>query len=182
MTEIWKPVVGFEGLYEVSNLGRIKSLSRPQKHRTGSIFIKNERIIKCADGRAFNGYTSVPLQKPNENQVGYFVHRIVAEAFIDNPEVKPFVNHKNGIKTDNRVENLEWCTRSENAKHSFEIGLQCNKGINHPLHKLIEEDVLSIRIRYYLGESTYKIFNSKDYPISYTNIKDIVARRTWNHI
>lgn len=180
--EIWKDVVGHEKTHLVSNLGRVKSKSRIQKHHTGSLFIKKERLIKIVHGKAFNGYTSVPLTDEFGLQDGYFLHRLVAIAFISNPEDKPMVNHKNGIKTDCRVDNLEWVTRSENAIHSFAIGLQCNKGSNHPSHKLTDDQVLKIRDRYANGESTWKIFKSGDYEMSYTNIKDIVARRTWAHI
>lgn len=180
--EIWKDAAGLEETHLVSNLGRIKSKSRPQKHYTGSIFIKPERLLKIRAGTAFNGYTSIGLTHPDGSQWCYFLHRIVAETFIDNPDKKPFVNHLNGVKTDNRAINLEWCTRSENGIHAFKIGLQCNKGSNHPRHKLVDADVIRIRERYASGESTYKIFNSGDYKISYTNIKDIVAKRIWSHI
>lgn len=108
--ELWKPVVGFEGLYEVSNLGRVKTLAK--KH---------------------NNYTD-KLLKPIKNPFGYvyvmlsgrkhiFVHRLVAQAFILNKLNKPFVNHKNGDKEDNRHCNLEWCTRSENQLHGYRTGL-----------------------------------------------------------
>lgn len=184
MREIWKEVKGYEGLYEVSNLGRVKSLSRLQKHRTGTTFMKNERIVKITPAipqkkSTFSCYHQVRLEK-DDHQVQRFVHRLIASAFIDNPLHKPEVNHKNGIKTDNRIENLEWVTRSENVKHSFAIGLQSNKGVKHPLHKLTENEVLEIRQRYANGESSWQIYKSMD--MSYTNIKDIIAKRTWAHL
>lgn len=177
--EIWKDIPSFEGYYQASNLGRIKSL--PRKVWNHQCFmVRKERIIK--QSKLPDGYVQVGLKMPNDKQRRYMVHRIIGLAFHPNPENKEMINHKDGIKDNNNESNLEWSTRSENAKHSFIIGLQCNKGSNHPLHKVTDEDVLEIRNRYLKGESTYKIFNSKDYPISYTNVKDIVARRTWSHI
>lgn len=173
----WRPVKGFEGKFEVSNDGKVKSLPWQQIHsKTGKVFLKKERLLKIRFGSSFNGYSSVAIQGKS-----YFHHRVIAEAFIPNPDNKPCVNHKNGIKTDNRIENLEWVTKSENSIHSFAIGLQSNKGDKHPGHKLTESEVLSIRLRYSLGESSWKIFKSIG-RISYTNIKDIIAKRIWSHL
>ena len=119
MEEIWKDVGGYEGLYQVSNLGKIKSLQRYEKHKNSKILVK-ERILKGCFNKT--GYHEARLYK---NGIAYYesVHRLVAKEFISNPYNKPEVNHINGIKKDNRVGNLEWCTKKENGKHAVSIGL-----------------------------------------------------------
>lgn len=113
--EIWLPVIGKEGLYEVSNMGRVKSLPRIIKNSNNRSV--RERIMAVVKNK---GYVVVGLQG-NKSNIG--VHRLVAAAFIPNPDNKPFINHKNGVRNDNRVENLEWCTQKENVHHAFETGL-----------------------------------------------------------
>lgn len=106
MQEIWKDVVGYEGLYQVSNTGLIKRLagSCPTAH--------TDRIVKATDNGT--GYWKIALCK-NNIQRQYLVHRIVAQAFIPNPNNYDFVNHKDENKKNNNVDNLEWCTKSYNA-------------------------------------------------------------------
>lgn len=175
--EIWKQVAGYEGLYEVSNIGRVKSLERTLVSNRCTV-VKKSKIKPL--NNAFNGYLSCALLN-NGSIKTHFVHRLVAFAFIQNEFNKPFVNHKNGIKTDNRVENLEWCTRSENAKHSFTIGLQDNKGESHPKHKLSSEQVLEIRAKYkpYVYERK-KL--AEEYGVGWTTIKGIVNNKQWRHL
>ena len=108
--EIWKPVVGYEGLYEVSNLGRVKSL--PRKDSKGGIKSQRETIW---------GYLLCQLWKDGKGK-NHSVHRLVAEAFIPNPEVKQTVNHIDCNKHNNRADNLEWATQSENVRHSVKLG------------------------------------------------------------
>lgn len=124
-TEIWKDITGYEGYYQVSNKGRVKSLDRyiiyTSKH--------NRQIRQRINGRILyqgicKGYKAVKLSK-NHIQTNYSVHRLVSEAFIANPENKPEVNHKNGNKKDNRVVNLEWVTASENQQHSYKFLGRC---------------------------------------------------------
>ena len=110
MEEIWEDVVGYEGSYQVSNLGRVRSFA----------FDKNGRVMNLTTNPF--GYIYVSLRKNLLNKK-YFVHRLVGDAFILNPESKPFINHIDGVKANNRADNLEWCTRSENQLHGYKIGL-----------------------------------------------------------
>ena len=118
--EEWRPVVGYEGSYEVSNMGRIKSLPKKRKTYGGTREMHYpEKILACVVKK--NGYVEMSLQK-NDKQMNEKMHRMVAEAFIPNPFCKPHVNHIDCDKLNNRVENLEWCTRKENARHAVENG------------------------------------------------------------
>lgn len=121
--EVWKPVVGYEGRYEVSNAGRVRSLIDTGGKPRVKPMIRKLRMMK-------SGYLSVTLW--NHGKVRLMKpHRLVAEAFLDKPDGAECVNHINGDKTDNRVENLEWCTLSENTRHAIRTGL-----IVHPEDRL----------------------------------------------
>lgn len=119
MQEIWKDVEGFEGLYQVSNLGNVKSLERSvRNHKSGATRTIKEHILMA--GRDKDGYLQVNLCKSGRMRAGK-IHRLVAKAFIPNPENKPQVNHKDGNKNNNVVNNLEWNTKSENLIHSLYV-------------------------------------------------------------
>lgn len=168
MEEIWKDIVGFEGLYQVSNLGNVKRLFSKR--------VLQERLI----GRNIDRYGYVKRVLSKEGKMYFFTeHRLVAIAFIDNPKNKATVNHKNGIKTDNRVENLEWHTNSENMSHAIETGLKDQKGIKHHKCKLTEEQVLEIRK---IGFSETRMSLSKKYGISRTNVLGIIRGKFWKHL
>ena len=124
--EKWKSIKGYEELYEVSNCGNICTKTKNKLFKLN----KNSR-----------GYIVVTFTK-NKIEKSYSVHRLVAEAFIPNPENKPQVNHINGDKTDNRVENLEWCTQSENQIHCFKNNLQKRNN-----KKVIQYDINNNLIR-----------------------------------
>ena len=110
--------MGYEGLYIVSNLGNVKSI----KYRS-------DKLLKSRDSP--KGYKRVVLWKGKQKRQ-YFIHRLVAQAFIPNPEGKPDVNHKNGDKGDNRVYNLEWVTKSENCRHRYkELGVPVFGGVRN---------------------------------------------------
>ncbi|WP_417444605.1 NUMOD4 motif-containing HNH endonuclease [Joostella sp.] len=106
--EVWKPIKGFEGVYAISSKGRVKSFKKDPKG-----YILSNKNSK-------GWYLNIVLKTRNKYK-SIKIHRLVAKHFIPNKDNKPFVNHKNGIKTDNRVENLEWCTPSENVKHAVKI-------------------------------------------------------------
>lgn len=130
--EIWKDVNGYEGYYKVSNFGNVKSCARIINHGLGGAdrSIKS-RIIKPYDDN--HGYHSVSLSK-NGKVIKHKVHRLVAEAFISNPKNKPTVNHKNEIRNDNHVSNLEWATYKENNDHGGH-----NERVSRTLSKPIEQ-------------------------------------------
>ena len=111
MVELWKNIKGFENFYQISDCGRVKSLSRKRNDRNQ---ILPERILKC--GYDKKGYKQVILCKNGKCKT-YTIHRLVAQAFIENPYNYNYVNHKNENKEDNRVKNLEWCTNSYNLKY-----------------------------------------------------------------
>lgn len=111
MQEIWKDIEGFEGLYQVSNLGRVKALKRSFVIGNGGIVKHEENILK--ERKYKSGYCYVGLYK-NGKEKKFKIHRLVAQAFIPNPENKPEIDHVNTVRDDNRVENLRWCTRKEN--------------------------------------------------------------------
>jgi hypothetical protein len=119
--ELWKDVVGYEGYYQVSSLGRVRSLDRvldKPNILTGGQTVRKGKLLKQ---RVAFGYLTANLCV-HDRRRGCRVHRLVAEAFIPNPENKPQINHKNGNKRDNRVYNLEWATASENGLHSYANG------------------------------------------------------------
>jgi hypothetical protein len=126
--EIWKPIIAYEELYEVSNLGRVKSY---KNHK--------EKLLKLQS--TTNGYKKIYISDFSKKLINFTVHRLVAEAFIPNPNNLPQVNHINCIKSDNRVENLEWCTAKENINHMIKAGKKnvgkLYYGINHKRAKRV---------------------------------------------
>lgn len=129
--EIWRDIAGYEGLYQASNCGRIRKINSATKG-----------ILK---GHYKQGYMHNALSK-NGRQKKFFTHRLIAETFIPNPENKPVVNHIDGNKLNNRVENLEWATVSENTKHAYAMGLEkVLRGADNGNAKFTSEQIAEIR-------------------------------------
>lgn len=127
MQELWKPIKSYEGYFEVSNLGRVRSITRkiertdPKKTTEKKLFTYYGKLVSFWITKT--GYLRLAIAKDGI-QKKHLVHRLVADAFIENPLNKEQVNHINGIKSDNRVENLEWVTNYENYTHSVLMGKQ----------------------------------------------------------
>lgn len=161
MDEIFKEVNGTDGKYMISNLGRLKSLCGKQP-----LFV---RYFEDKDG-----YFKYGIFRKNK-----LIHRLVAIAFIDNPENKPEVNHKDGDKQNNRVDNLEWVTRSENAQHSFDNKLQVAiGGEKHYASKLTKAIVIKIRKSKGVTQKSL----AEKYKVSQSVICDVIKGKTWKHI
>lgn len=135
MNEIWKPVIGKEKYYDVSNLGRVRRKERWTKRIDGKYNHFNQKIIKPATTKI--GYVYICMFI-NRKKAGEFLHRIVAKAFLPHNALKTEVNHKDGNKQNNNVDNLEWVTRQENIRHAYNSGLAHGcKGKNNKRSKPI---------------------------------------------
>ena len=121
MKEIWKDIEGYEGLYQISNLGKVRSLDRFIVKKNGSIQKYKGRILLASDD--MHGYDHVSLSKGSSVKKKK-IYRLVAETFIENPDKLKVVNHIDGNKSNNCVSNLEWCSSAVNNKHAWETGLK----------------------------------------------------------
>lgn len=179
--EIWKNVPGMEGLYQVSNFGRIKSLARTiQRNNKGTLHTKEHFVKGSKDTK---GYLQLDA-KIDGKRVLKFIHRIVAEAFLDNTENLEQVNHKDGNKLNNCVENLEWVTCKDNIHHAWNNGLnRPQKGEKHANHKLTEEQVAFIKEHYKKGNKEFGASAlAKRFNVTKTPIVLIVKGKAWKHI
>lgn len=165
LNEIWLPIKNFEDYYEVSNLGRFKNKDRLLTRNNGVKQFTKSKILK--NNYYSNGYVQLILYVDSK-RFNFLGHRIVAEHFIPNPLNLPIVNHLNLKRWDNRVSNMEWCTRSENAIHAVNNGCFENveklKGEDHPNTKLTNSDVRYIKENYKKGknnDSLYSKFSNK---------------------
>lgn len=168
--EIWKDVVGFEGIYQVSNLGRVKRIKQSAGAKAG-------RVLKETLGR--KGYVYLKLRKEGRRK-RLSLSRLVAQAFIPNPENKPEVNHKNGIKAFNWPENLEWVTHSENHLHRSRI-LGVGIGEKHGRAKLKNKDIPIIRRLLREGHLFQREIGEM-FGVGRTTVSAINNKRNWAHI
>lgn len=166
--EIWMFINGYPN-YMVSNCGRVKSLNY---RGNGKEHILTPSLNK--------GYLTVILYNSSHRNLK-LIHRLVASVFIENPELKPQVNHKNGNKTDNRVVNLEWCTSKENINHAWSTGLNETlrnsiSGENNGMNKLSDFECETIRLKYSTGNITQKDL-AEEYGCSQGHISVLISNK-----
>lgn len=176
--ETWKDITDYEGFYQVSSLGKVKSLDRYRTDKKGFSKFLPSVVLKL--GRGTHGYLSCVICKDCKPKTKT-VHRLVAIHFLDKVDGKEFVNHIDGNKLNNHASNLEWVTSSENTIHGLSLGIMNTaKGIQKPNTKLDEAKVLSIKKRLLSGHRMTDI--AKDFSVSSTNIQAIKENKTWKYV
>lgn len=181
-TEIWKPVVGYEGYYEVSSEGRVKAVTRNITDKSGKNKCIKEKVLSPNNHR--NGYLTIQLSRNNQTK-RFYIHRIVAQAFLPQ-EGMPCVNHIDHDRSNNNIENLEWVTQRANIKHAITAGRfdpsnnNAPKGEAHPHAKLTEEQVIAIRNLASSGMSHTEI--ARTFGVGKNTVGGIVHRHNWRHI
>jgi len=169
-----KDIEGFEGKYAVTEDGKVWSY--PKRGRQGF-------WMKQTVNNVGKGYCRVDLFDGKANRKPMLVHRLVANAFIDNPEGYPYINHINGDTKDNRVENLEWCTQKMNCQHAYKMGLSkvpCLSGEDHPLSCITASEVREIRKLSGLGLGDTAI--SKELNLTRSVVKGVTKGITWKGV
>lgn len=178
--DLWFDIPEFEGFYKIKKNGDVKSLERIVKTKGGGSRVKKELILR--PGKTAKGYFSVELCK---NGIGksISIHRLIGITFISNIENKPQINHKNGVKTDNRIDNLEWVTPAENMQHAFKTGLCDSSGIigeKNGQAKLKLSQVLDIK-RLLEGSNFLQKDIAVMFGVSKWTISKIKRGVTWSH-
>ena len=167
--EVWKDISGYEEMYQVSNFGRVKSLKRYRR--------RNDKILHLANDK--DGYLQVNLSRDNKSKT-IKVHKLVMLTFVGERPNGFEINHIDGIKTNNHIDNLEYCTSSEKTQHAYDTGLQPS-GKKHYKSKFTDSQVLEIRERHKSGRiSQTKL--AREYEVSPTTIHKIVKRKAWKHL
>ena len=179
MKEQWKEIKGNREIYEVSSLGNVRTKDREGArghHVKGHILTQRDNS---------NGYLRCDINITGKTK-SHLVHRLVAEKFIPNPDNKPFVNHIDGNKHNNSVNNLEWCTRNENERHAWKTGLKhdiATKGELHGMHKLSKNDVEYIRKHHVRNGGNIKTGElARNFNVNPQTITDIVSERIWRSV
>lgn len=177
----WGTILGQEGKYQISYTGKVKSLPKKIKNRNGTFRYSNELILKNRL-RSKDGYYFVSFYD-NYKFTTQTIHRLVAMAFIPNPENKPYVNHIDGNKLNNHVSNLEWANCSENMLHAYRTGIAISqKGSKCHKSKMTESNVLAIRRLYKRNPFVNRRNIAKKFGVAYNTITCVILRKTWTHI
>ena len=181
MKERWTDIDGYEGYYEVSNLGRVRSVPRVGKrHMNGKVFERRAKgkLLKLDCSRK---YMRVFLAKDGSTTTHY-VHRLVAKAYCENPDNKKEVNHIDSNRANNAADNLEWVTRAENVAHHVSSKAQLSHvGENHYKSKLTNDDVRRMRMLYDSGKAKQRDL-VEEYGLTYSSVHHIVHRNTWKSV
>lgn len=168
--EAWADVLGYEGVYQVSTLGRVRRVG-------GSARARATRVLKDCDNG--NGYRYIKLCS-NGVPRNHYVHILMAQAFLPNPENKPQVNHIDGVKSANRIDNLEWATLSENMLHAADMGLTKVKGEENSMSRYTCVEILEIRRLFAEGHNQRAI--GRRFGMSFANVNRVIHRRLWQHV
>lgn len=171
MQETWKPVVGFEGRYEVSSQGRFKALAREIIYKDGRKGKLKEKMIRGCVGK--HGYVVISF----DTKTKCLAHRVVAEAFLGVQEYKTTVNHKDGNKTNNCIENLEWATYAENNQHARSTRLNNQHGENTNLSKYTDQFIAAVRNVHEVYGAHYELLG-KIFGITGAHARQIVLFQT----
>lgn len=164
--EIWKYIIGFGDKYQISNYGQVKSFKRG----TGV-------IMKPVKNRY--GYLTIKLVYFKQKK-RFYIHRLVTSYFLENPLNKDFVNHIDGNKANNNLQNLEWCTNSENMRHADKIGLRkMPKGNKNSMAKLTDSQVREIKFNRF---GVYQKDIAKEFNIARQTVSKILSGKQWSHI
>lgn len=178
LIEIWKGVIGYEGEYQVSNIGRVRSIG------------KRIEVTDCI-GRMYSKNIKGKILSPNDNGRGYlsvqlgrkggrrYIHRLVAEIFIDNHKDLSEVNHLNNNRGDNHYSNLEWCTRAYNTKYKETMGTQL-KGEEIYKSILKESDVTKIKMM--LSQGIAQRIIAEQFNVNQVTISNVNTKKTWKHV
>ena len=183
--EVWRDILGYEGFYQVSNQGNVKSLDRTVITNNRKPYIRKGKL--CNQSKSNLGYMTVGFTV-NNVKVNKYVHRLVAEAFITNVNNYPQVNHIDCDKTNNRINNLEWCTNSQNHIHASKHGLNklhlhrvAYSGEKNGRSLLTKEQVLEIKQKYIPFKYSAKKL-SKEYNVSESCITHVLNNTSWKEI
>lgn len=172
---MWKPIQNFDDLYEISDEGLVRSVTRTIRDNKQHEYTHKGKILK--PNVLPNGYLVVYLRKNGKTYPKY-VHRLTAEAYLPNPNHLPIVNHKNGDKSNCKATNLEWSTYADNNQHVYDTGLH-KRGEGHYKSMLTENMVREIR-----KNGKYADYETigQQYGVSKATIRDVLLYRTWRHV